>query len=69
MLRAEAVESVRLDEPAGGLVVGTCSPSVIYRKLPDWALEAESQIHELHCSDDSLPALFHSLLQIHRGKA
>lgn len=68
MLRSEAIESVQFSDGREGLVVGTCSPVTVYQYLPEWTVEADSQIHELRCSDDSLQALFSSLLQIHRGR-
>ena len=68
MLRAKAVESVRLSDREEGLVVGTRTPVAVYQQLPQWMTEAYAQIHELRCSDDSLQALFSSLLQIHRGR-
>jgi ABC-2 type transport system ATP-binding protein len=68
MLRAKVVESVRLNNREEGLVVGTRSPVAVYQQLPEWMIEADAQIHELRCSDDSLQALFSSLLQIHRGR-
>ncbi len=68
MLRSEVIESVRFSDRREGLVVGTCSPVTVYQYLPEWTVEADSQIHELRCSDDSLQALFSSLLQIHRGR-
>jgi ABC-2 type transport system ATP-binding protein len=67
MLRADVVESVRFSDREEGIVIGTRSPVQVYRHLPEWTLEADAQIHELHCADDSLQALFRSLLRIHRG--
>lgn len=69
MLRADVVESLRFSNREEGVIVGTRSPATIYQHLPEWAEQAGSQIHELHCTDDSLQALFSSLLQIHRGRA
>jgi len=62
-----AVESVRFVD-GGGLVVGTRSPANLYARLPEWVHDTAIRIHQLRSTDDSLPALFASLLRIHRGE-
>jgi ABC-2 type transport system ATP-binding protein len=68
MLHAKAIESLQFNGEEE-LVIGTCSPVTVYQRLPEWTADAGVQIQELRCSDDSLQALFTSLLQIHRGRA
>ncbi len=61
-----AIESVRF-EGADALVVGTRSPTALYSRLPDWICGTSIRIHQLQSNDDSLQALFASLLHLHRG--
>ncbi len=67
LVAAGAVESVRLVD-GGGLVVGTRSPGNLYARLPEWVHGTAIRIHQLRSTDDSLGALFASLLRIHRGE-
>jgi ABC-2 type transport system ATP-binding protein len=67
LIAEEAVESVRFAE--GELVVGTRSPATLYARLPAWLEGTAVRIHQLRSTDDSLQALFASLLRIHRGEA
>jgi ABC-2 type transport system ATP-binding protein len=68
LLRTGVVRALRFSDGGAGLVVATGSPATVFRKLPEWITEAGLQIDELRCSDDSLQALFSSLLRLHRGK-
>jgi ABC-2 type transport system ATP-binding protein len=62
------VESVRFGGE-GTLVLGTHRPAAVYAQLPQWVQSSGVHIHELRSSDDSLQALFNSLLKIHRGES
>jgi len=61
-----AVESVRFAD--GELVIGTRSPAALYARLPEWLQQSGVRIHQLRSTDESLQALFASLLRIHRGE-
>ncbi len=62
------VESVRFGGE-GTLVLGTHRPAAVYAQLPQWLQSSGVRIHELRSTDDSLQALFNSLLRIHRGES
>jgi ABC-2 type transport system ATP-binding protein len=62
------VESLRF-APGKELVVGTRSSAAIYAGLPEWLEAAGVRVDQLQSSDDSLVAVFASLLRIHRGKS
>jgi len=68
LLQEEIVEAIRFTGEEGSLVVSTRSPATLYARLPEWIADTQLQIAELHSTDDSLQALFDSLLRIHRGK-
>lgn len=63
----EGVETLRVGE--GELAVSTRSPATIYRELPRWVAESGVKVDELESSNESLQALFDSLLRIHRGES
>lgn len=67
LIAENAVASVRFLE--GELVVGTRSPATLYARLPGWLEGTGIRIHQVRSTDDSLQALFASLLRIHRGEA
>lgn len=69
LMATGAVESVRLTDGGQGLVLATASPAIIYNRLPEWIADADVRIDELRSTDDSLQALFDSLLRIHRGRS
>lgn len=69
LLDREAVESLRFVEGGETLLVETRSPATIYAGLPQWIEGSGIQIRELRSSDESLHALFNSLMRIHRGNA
>jgi len=62
------VESLRFGGE-GTLVLATHRPAAVYGQLPQWIQGSGIRIHELRSSDDSLQALFNSLLRIHRGES
>ena len=69
LLETDAVEAVRFSDDGHGLTVATRSPAAIYRRLPELIAGTDLRINELRCTDDSLQALFDSLLRIHRGRS
>ena len=62
------VESVRFDGE-GMLVLGTHRPAAVYSQLPQWVHACGVRVHEVRSTDDSLQALFNSLMRIHRGES
>jgi len=50
------------------LTVTTYQPGKLYDQLPDWLKDEEIEIFEMHSADESLQALFNSLMKIHRGE-
>lgn len=69
LLEVDAVESLRLDDDGRSLVLATGSPATIYNRLPEWIAGTDIHIEELRSADESLQALFQSLLRIHRGRS
>lgn len=67
LLVAEQVtDSIRID--SNSLTVATRHPSQLISQLPAWIADSDLEITELHSADESLQALFNSLLKIHRGE-
>ncbi len=62
-----AVESVRFAGEAE-VVLGTRSPAAVYARLPEWIAETGVRVRQVRSTDDSIQALFASLLRIHRGR-
>jgi ABC-2 type transport system ATP-binding protein len=50
------------------VTVSTRQPGRIYDVLPAWVEDCELEISEMHSADESLQALFNSLMKIHRGE-
>ena len=50
------------------VTVATRHPSRLYAKLPAWVIDHGLEISEMHSADESLQALFNSLMKIHRGE-
>jgi ABC-2 type transport system ATP-binding protein len=69
LLETDAVQSLRLMDDGRSLVVATRSAATIYRRLPEWIAGTDIRIEEFRSTDDSLQALFASLLRIHRGRS
>ena len=66
LVEHSAVESIRfLDQET--LLVATRNPATIYSHLPQWIEGTGIQVRELRSTDESLQALFNSLMRIHRG--
>jgi ABC-2 type transport system ATP-binding protein len=68
LIEEGVVESLRFDGE-GTLVLATHRPAAVYGRLPEWLQGGGIRIHELRSNDDSLQALFNSLLRIHRGES
>ena len=59
-------ESLRID--GHSITVETRHPSQLMSRLPEWIAETDIEITEMHAADESLKALFNSLMKIHRGE-
>lgn len=66
LLEHEITDSLRIDQ--NQLVVSTRHPLKLYEQLPGWLAEKGISVEEMHSADESLQALFNSLLKIHRGE-
>lgn len=63
------VESLRFADGGQTLLVATRCPAAIYAGLPRWLDGSGIEVSELQSTDESLQALFSSLMRIHRGDA
>ena len=52
----------------GLLTVATPNPSRVFEPLPRWLAQTGLQVTEMHSADESLQALFNSLMKMHRGE-
>ncbi len=68
LLETDVVQALRLADDGRTLVVDSSSPGEIYNRLPEWIAGTDIRIQELRSADESLQALFESLLRIHRGR-
>jgi len=66
MIQTGAADSVRIDGDT--LTVATPQPGVLYEKLPGWLAEMGVNVSEMRSADESLQALFNSLMKMHRGE-
>jgi ABC-2 type transport system ATP-binding protein len=66
LMRERAAESVRITGET--VTVATQHPAVLYGHLPEWLKTAGIQVSEMHSADESLQALFNSLMKMHRGE-
>ena len=66
LMERELSDSLRIDRDM--LTVSTRHPGKLYEQLPGWLAELEISVDEMHSADESLQALFNSLLKIHRGE-
>lgn len=66
MLRERVVDSIRISGPK--VTVATRDPARIYEQLPGWLKTAGIEVTEMHSADESLQALFNSLMKMHRGE-
>jgi ABC-2 type transport system ATP-binding protein len=66
LFREHAADSVRIED--GLLTVATQQPGRLFEQLPSWLKESGLQVSEMHSADESLQALFNSLMKMHRGE-
>jgi ABC-2 type transport system ATP-binding protein len=66
LLREQVSDSVRIAD--GLLMVATRQPARLYEQLPGWLAASGIEVSEMHSADESLQALFNSLMKMHRGE-
>jgi len=66
LMQERVADSVRIAE--GVLTVATQNPSRVFDQLPGWLAHTGMQVTEMHSADESLQALFNSLMKMHRGE-
>jgi ABC-2 type transport system ATP-binding protein len=66
LLRQRAIDSARITD--GVLTVATQNPGFLYERLPGWLAESRLEVSQMHSPDESLQALFNSLMKMHRGE-
>lgn len=66
LMQERAADSVRVVD--GLLTVATPNPSRVFEPLPRWLAQTGLQVTEMHSADESLQALFNSLMKMHRGE-
>lgn len=66
LLEREVTDSLRVEQDR--VTLSTRHPAKLYEHLPAWLEETQIQVDEMHSADESLQALFNSLLKIHRGE-
>lgn len=66
LLREQVADSARIT--AGTVTVATRDPAKLYERLPGWLSQGGLEVTEMHSADESLQALFNSLMKMHRGE-
>jgi ABC-2 type transport system ATP-binding protein len=66
LVREHAADSVRITGDT--LTIATRHPGRLYEKLPTWLAESGQEVFEVRSADESLQALFNSLMKMHRGE-
>jgi len=66
LLEEQLGDSVRIHDDL--LTCSTRQAGRLYDNLPQWLVENSIEVYEMHSPDESLQALFSSLLKIHRGE-
>lgn len=66
LIREDAADSVRIADD--GLTLTTHQPGRLYQELPLWIAELGIEVFEMRSADESLQALFNSLMKMHRGE-
>ena len=66
LLEREVTDSLQID--GDRVTISTRHPGRLYDQLPEWLDESRISVGEMHSGDESLQALFNSLLKIHRGE-
>jgi ABC-2 type transport system ATP-binding protein len=65
-LRKQVADSVRIT--GATLTVATHNAGNLYENLPGWLVESGLEVSAMHSPDESLQALFSSLMKMHRGE-
>ena len=63
----EATDVLKIEEDE--LTVGTRHQGHLISRLPQWVVDHGIEVSEMRTSDESLQALFNSLMKIHHGEA
>ncbi|WP_010583018.1 ABC transporter ATP-binding protein [Schlesneria paludicola] len=66
MVRERSVDSVRVTGDT--LIIATQRPIPLYEQLASWLVEEQLDVFEMRSADESLQALFNSLMKMHRGE-
>jgi ABC-2 type transport system ATP-binding protein len=66
LLHERLADSIRIADNV--LTISTERPSLLYEKLPGWLADCGVHVFEMHSADESLQALFNSLMKMHRGE-
>jgi len=66
VVREQAAESLKVDGDT--LSIATKQPGILYQNLPRWLSDSGVQAWEMRSADESLQALFNSLMKLHRGE-
>lgn len=66
LMQERVADSVRVVD--GALTIATPNPSRVFEPLPRWLAQTGLQVTEMHSADESLQALFNSLMKMHRGE-
>lgn len=66
LLREHVVDSASVTDHT--VKVATRQPARLYEQLPCWLKTSEIEVTEMHSADESLQALFNSLMKMHRGE-
>ena len=64
----DAVDSVRISETHGEIIVSTRKPAVLSQHLPEIISRGGFHVQEMRAGEESLQHLFTTLLRIHRGE-
>jgi ABC-2 type transport system ATP-binding protein len=62
----DLAESVKIEKDY--VTVATRNPTTLYNCLPKWLVDWKLSVTEMHSADESLQALFNSLMKMHRGE-
>lgn len=66
ILSEQVADSVRINGDT--VTVATKQPAKLYERLPGWLKKTGFEVFEVHSADESLQALFNSLMKMHRGE-
>lgn len=66
LFEKEVAESIAIE--GNSVIVSTQHTSTLYEKLPGWLQDWKLEVSEMKSADESLHALFNSLMKLHRGE-